>query len=197
MITLIFATNNSHKVQEIKKVVGNKFNVISLQEAGIDKDIPEPHNTLEKNALEKSSTIYQLTNTNCFSEDTGLEVAALNGAPGVHSARYAGEGRSFSENIKKLLYELKDCDNRSAQFRTVVSLIVDGKEYQFTGICKGAIIDKPIGTGGFGYDAVFVPDGDTRSFAQMPLDEKNIFSHRRKAIDQLIQFLSNFGNKFS
>jgi XTP/dITP diphosphohydrolase len=137
---LIFATNNQHKVDEIKVVIGEQFNVVTLKDAGIDIDIPEPHDTLEANATEKSTTIYGLTGDNVFSEDTGLEVAALHGEPGVKSARYAGEGRDFQANIDKLLANLEGITNRKAQFRTVISLILNNKEYLFEGICEGEII---------------------------------------------------------
>jgi XTP/dITP diphosphohydrolase len=187
--TLIFATNNQHKIDEIKKVVGEQFNIITLKDAGIDIDIPEPHDTLEANASEKSSTIHQLTKQNCFSEDTGLEVEILNNEPGVKSARYAGEGRNFQDNVDKLLLNLKGKENRKARFRTVVSLILNDKEYLFEGICEGKIIDEQKGFQGFGYDPVFIPDGSEKTFAEMALDEKNLFSHRRKAIDKLMEFL--------
>lgn len=190
MDTLIFATNNSHKVDEVRAVLQGKWDIISLKEAGIDQDIPEPHDTLEENALEKSRTIYQLTGRNCFSEDTGLETEALNGEPGVRSARYAGETASFENNISKLLLRLEDQNSRRARFRTVISLILKGREYQFEGICNGIIIDEKKGSGGFGYDPVFVPDGDTRTFAEMNMEEKNIFSHRKKAMEKLISFLA-------
>lgn len=187
---IIFATNNQNKVNEVRAVLGKKFNIITLQEAGIDIDIPEPHATLEENASEKSKTIYKLTGKNCFSEDTGLEVVALNGAPGVKSARYAGEGRSFDANIDKLLDNLKHPGNKAARFRTIISLIIDGKEYFFEGICTGKIISEKRGTNGFGYDPVFVPDGSDRTFAEMDLEEKNKFSHRKKAMEKLIVFLN-------
>lgn len=190
MDTLIFATNNSHKVDEVRAVLQGKWDIISLKEAGIAQDIPEPHDTLEENALEKSRTIYQLTGRNCFSEDTGLETEALNGEPGVRSARYAGETASFENNISKLLLRLEDQNSRRARFRTVISLILKGREYQFEGICNGIIIDEKKGSGGFGYDPVFVPDGDTRTFAEMNMEEKNIFSHRKKAMEKLISFLA-------
>src|SRR5690348_11244324 len=138
-MTLIFATNNQHKVDEIKKVIGDQFDVVTLKDAGIDIDIPEPHGTLEANATEKSTTIHRLTNQNCFSEDTGLEVEVLNGEPGVKSARYAGEEKNFQANIDKLLAKMKGKENRNAKFRTVVSLIIHNKEYLFEGICKGRI----------------------------------------------------------
>jgi XTP/dITP diphosphohydrolase len=188
-IRLVFATNNAHKVEEIQSAIGNQLEVISLRQAGIDIDIPEPHDTLEANATEKSTTIHRLTGENCFSEDTGLEVTALNGEPGVKSARYAGEDRAFEKNVEKLLEKLNDNPDRSARFRTVISLIWEGKEFLFEGICKGHILKTPEGDQGFGYDPVFVPDGDTRSFARMTLEEKNRFSHRRKAADQLLAFL--------
>ncbi|MDP4148788.1 MAG: RdgB/HAM1 family non-canonical purine NTP pyrophosphatase [Bacteroidota bacterium] len=189
MNRLLFATNNQHKVDEIQNAIGRSIEVISLRQAGIDIDIPEPHDTLEANASEKSATIYRLTGMNCFSEDTGLEVAALQGEPGVHSARYAGEGRSFGKNIEKLLHNLEGCRDRRARFRTVISLILEGKEYLFEGICEGSILDKPAGDKGFGYDPVFVPFGAGRSFAEMTLAEKASYSHRRKAADQLVAFL--------
>jgi XTP/dITP diphosphohydrolase len=188
-IRIVFATNNAHKVEEIQAAIGGSLEVISLREAGIDIDIPEPHATLEANATEKSSTIHRLTGNNCFSEDTGLEVTALDGEPGVKSARYAGEGRSFEKNIELLLSRLGPSPDRSARFRTVISLIWDDREYLFEGVCNGHILTTPTGDSGFGYDPVFVPDGDTRSFAQMSLEEKNRYSHRRKAADKLVAFL--------
>lgn len=189
--TLIFATNNQHKVEEIKYVIGNEFTIITLNEAGIDIDIPEPYDTLEANATEKSQTIHRLTHQNCFSEDTGLEVESLFGEPGVKSARYAGEGRNFQENIDKLLQNLLGNKNRQARFRTVISLILDEQEYFFEGICEGEIIEVQKGTNGFGYDPIFVPYGSTNSFAEMDIEEKNKFSHRQKAVSKLIQFLNH------
>lgn len=186
---LIFATNNANKVAEIKAVVGTQLEVISLKDAGIDIDIPEPHDTLEANASEKSFVIHTLTGKNCFSEDTGLEVSALNGAPGVKSARYAGDGRNFQANIDLLLKNLEGQANRSAQFRTVVSLIWNEKEYLFEGICKGHILQEQSGANGFGYDPVFFPEGATKTFAAMSMEEKNQYSHRKKAISQLVVFL--------
>jgi len=189
MEKLVFATNNEHKVEEVRHVLGNLFQIITLREAGIDIDIPEPHDTLEENAREKSMTIHKLTNSNCFSEDTGLEVEALNGEPGVKSARYAGELNDPQRNIEKLLHKLEGNKNRKARFRTVISLILDGQEYVFTGICPGEITNTPAGAGGFGYDPVFIPEGESRTFAEMNTAEKSRFSHRRKAMDQLILFL--------
>lgn len=191
---LVFATNNNNKVKEIRSLLGDVFEIITLHEAGIDIDIPEPHDTLEENAREKSETIYKMTGQHCFSEDTGLEVFALNGAPGVISARYAGEQKSADDNITRLLQELQGKTNRSAQFRTVISLIIDGKEQQFEGICPGHILTERKGNGGFGYDPVFVPEGATRSFAEMNLSEKNQYSHRARAFAMLVQHLRSITN---
>ncbi|HKC36782.1 MAG TPA: RdgB/HAM1 family non-canonical purine NTP pyrophosphatase [Chitinophagaceae bacterium] len=186
---LIFASNNQHKIEELKAFAGKEIEIVSLKDAGIDIDIPEPHETLEENASEKSWTIYTLTGNACFSEDTGLEIEALNSEPGVKSARYAGEARSFKDNIEKVLNKLANETNRNARFRAVISLIIDGKETQFEGICDGKIIDSPIGTEGFGYDPIFIPDGSKRSFAEMSIEEKNQFNHRTKAAAKLVAFL--------
>ena len=188
---LIFATNNQHKVEEARAVIGNNFELLTLKEAGIDIDIPEPHATIEANASEKSKTIYQLTHTSCFSEDTGLEVTALNGEPGVKSARYAGESRSFDRNIEKLLTNLANKSDRGARFKTVVSLIIDGEETLFEGICEGQIITSKRGTQGFGYDPVFVPAGATQTFGEMSMEEKAKYSHRARAMEKLVVFLNN------
>jgi XTP/dITP diphosphohydrolase len=187
--TLIFATNNQNKVDEIRFALNNQFNIITLAEAGIDIDIPEPHTTFEANALEKSNTIYLLTQKDCFSEDTGLEVECLNGEPGVKSARYAGEDRDFSSNIEKLLTKMNDCDNRNARFKTVISLILDGQKHFFEGICNGIITKVAKGSNGFGYDSVFIPSGSSFTFAEMSLEQKSTFSHRKKALEKLISFL--------
>ena len=186
---LLFATNNAHKVAEIQSAIGDQIEVVSLREAGIDIEIPEPFDTLNENASEKSGTIYRLTNENCFSEDTGLEVAALGGAPGVKSARYAGDDANATRNIEKLLSALEGKENRNARFRTVISLVWEGKEYFFEGICEGNILKQASGNQGFGYDPVFQPEGADRCFAQMDSKEKNIYSHRRKAADKLVSFL--------
>ncbi len=188
---LIFATNNDHKVEEIRSVTGNKFEIITMKEAGIHIDIPEPYDSLEANASEKSRTIYQMTGTNCFSEDTGLEVESLNGEPGVKSARYAGEDKSFDKNIDKLLANLENKENRKARFRTVISLIINGEEIQFEGIANGKIIPARKGGKGFGYDPVFIPEGADKTFAEMSLEEKNKYSHRSKATTKLIAFLKS------
>ena len=193
---LIFATNNQHKVNEIQPLVGNDFELITLKDAGIDTDIPEPFDSLEENAAHKSKTIYNLTGLNCFSEDTGLEVTALNGEPGVKSARYSGEDKSFDKNIEKLLNNLDSKKDRSARFRTVISLLIDGKEIQFEGICEGYIIQNRQGNEGFGYDPVFVPSGAEITFAQMTMEEKNKFSHRRKAVDKLVNYLRKINKDF-
>ena len=188
---LIFATNNKHKVDEVRVVIGDKFELLTLEEAGINIDIPEPHDTIEANASEKSHVIYEMTKTNCFSEDTGLEVAALNGEPGVKSARYAGEERSFDRNIDKLLTNLADKNNRQARFKTIISLIIEGNETLFEGICEGEIVSERQGTQGFGYDPVFKPLGATKTFGQMSMEEKTLYSHRAKAMEKLVVFLNN------
>ncbi len=187
---LIFATNNQNKVAEIKSALLEGLEIITLQGAGIDIDIPEPYESLEENAREKSSVIYKITNQNCFSEDTGLEVQALHGAPGVRSARYGGDEADNKKNIALLLKNLDGIKERSAQFKTVISLILDGKEQQFTGICTGKIFKEERGDKGFGYDSVFIPDGDARTFAEMNMEEKNKYSHRKKALGKLIEFLN-------
>jgi XTP/dITP diphosphohydrolase len=189
---IIFATNNQHKVDEIRSALPNNFSIITLKEAGIDIEIPEPYDTLQDNASEKARTIYNLTKTNCFSEDTGLEVYSINNEPGVHSARYAGEEKSFDKNIYKLLYKLDNLNERKARFRTVICLMLNDKEYFFEGICEGEIINERRGNQGFGYDPVFIPTGSGKTFAQMSIEEKNLFSHRKKATDKLVTFLNNF-----
>lgn len=189
MPTLIFATNNRNKVAEIQSLVGANFTIIPLKEAGIDMDIPEPHDQLEANAHEKAVTIFNLTHQNCFSEDTGLEIAALGGAPGVKSARYAGENSNSQANIDLVLSKMAGVDNRTAQFRTVICLIWENQTYYYEGICKGQILTTMQGEKGFGYDPIFVPDGASKSFANMTMEEKNTFSHRKKAVTQLFDFL--------
>lgn len=186
---LIFATNNAHKISEMQFAVGDAFSIITLRQAGIDIDIPEPYDTLEENALEKARTIFNMTRKNTFSEDTGLEVEALNGEPGVKSARYAGDHKDFSHNIEKLLTRLAPHASRKARFRAVLALILDGREYLFEGICSGEIIPFRRGNEGFGYDPVFVPDGSGKTFAEMDMAEKNICSHRTKAAAKLVDFL--------
>lgn len=192
---LIFATNNQHKVDEIRAVLPSQLSIITLKEAGIDKDIPEPHATLEENAREKATVIYQMTSTNCFSEDSGLEVFALNGEPGVKSARYAGEDKSPADNIIKVLAKMEGQINRAAQFRTVICLLWNGEEHLFEGICKGHIISEEQGSQGFGYDPIFIPEGAKKTFAEMSMEEKNEYSHRRKAVDKLVAFLNDLALK--
>ncbi|HSC53480.1 MAG TPA: RdgB/HAM1 family non-canonical purine NTP pyrophosphatase [Phnomibacter sp.] len=187
---LIFATNNAHKVSEIQRAIPAGFEVLSLKAAGIHVDIPEPRETLEENASEKSGVILQLTLQNCFSEDTGLEVDALQGAPGVRSARYAGDDANATQNVAKLLATMQHQTNRAARFRTVISLRFNGQEHLFEGICNGHIATEIKGSEGFGYDPVFVPDGDTRCFAEMNMTEKNAYSHRAKAVAKLFAFLA-------
>lgn len=189
MKELIFATHNPDKVIEIRSLLGGNIHIISLDEAGMYKDIPEPYNTIEANAREKSSVIYHLTGKDCFGEDTGLEVVALHGAPGVYSARYAGPQKSALDNVRLLLKNMQGIIHREAQFKTVISLFAEGKEYQFEGICTGVIILSPRGNRGFGYDPVFVPDGSDKTFAEMELNEKNKYSHRAKAFEKLKDFL--------
>lgn len=189
-MTLVFATNNENKVKEVRSLLNSNFNIITLKEAGIDIDIPEPHDTLEANAREKSTIIYDMTGKDCFSEDSGLEIDALDGKPGVLSARYAGEQKNSADNIDKVLKEMDGKNNRRASFRTVLSLILNGREYQFEGIQSGVILGEIKGDKGFGYDPIFLPDGATRSFGEMELSEKNQYSHRAKALQQLITFLN-------
>lgn len=195
MYTLIFATNNKHKIAEIQSLVGPDFFIIDMKSAGIDIDIPEPHQTLHDNALEKAQTIFNITKTHCFSEDTGLEIEALQGAPGVRSARYAGENRNFQANIDKVLEELAHSTNRKAQFRTVICLIWQEETLYFEGICKGHITVAMHGEKGFGYDPIFIPEGSDKSFAEMTMEEKNTFSHRQKAVTQLFEFLRKQQNR--
>ncbi len=192
---LIFATNNQNKVAEIKSALSDGLEIITLKEAGIDIDIPEPHETLEENAREKATVIHKLTSLNCFSEDTGLEVAGLDGAPGVRSARYAGDEADNKKNIALLLQNMENITAKDAQFKTVISLILDNKEYQFTGICQGEILKEERGDKGFGYDSIFIPTGDERTFAEMDMQDKNMYSHRKKALARLIDFLNNYNGK--
>jgi XTP/dITP diphosphohydrolase len=189
MIELVFATNNVHKLEEIKAAVGNAIRIRSLEEIGFTDDIPETGQTLEANTSQKSHYIFQKYGINCFADDTGLEVEALDGRPGVFSARYAGPEQDHNKNIDKLLRELNDHKNRKARFRTVISLVLDGKEYLFEGIANGSILTERHGSKGFGYDPIFQPVGYKQSFAEMDLEEKNKISHRGRAIQKLIAFL--------
>ena len=187
---LVFATNNKHKLSEMSSILGDKIELLSLKDINCDVDIPETADTLEGNAILKSEFIYNNYNINCFADDTGLEVEALNGEPGVYSARYAeGESHDSMANMKKLLSKLENVENRSAQFRTVISLILDGKKYVFEGIVKGRISKERKGDKGFGYDPIFIPEGYDNSFAELGEDVKNKISHRAKAVEKLIDFL--------
>ncbi len=189
MNRLLFASNNRHKADEIRAILGNAFEIMTLREAGIEINIPEPHETLHENAREKSMVIFRMTELDCFSEDSGLEVPILDGEPGVRSARYAGEHASDSDNIEKLLSVMNGHTERSARFRTVISLIWKGEEFVFEGECRGNIQLERSGNNGFGYDPVFVPAGEKRSFGEMTMEEKKQWSHRRKAIDKMVAFL--------
>ncbi|HET9057905.1 MAG TPA: RdgB/HAM1 family non-canonical purine NTP pyrophosphatase [Chitinophagaceae bacterium] len=186
---LIFASNNLHKTEEIRSFFGKGFEFLTLKEAGINIEIPEPHNTLEENAREKSTTIYRLSGQNCFAEDTGLEVEALNGEPGVKSARYSGDDVNYVRNNELLLKNMQGKINRNACFKSVISLIINGKEYCFKGVCKGTIAKEVSGTKGFGYDSIFVPEGSKVTFGEMNMEQKNRYSHRRKAAEKMAQFL--------
>ena len=189
---LVFATNNAHKLEEVAAILGDKVELLSLNDIGCQTDIPETAETLEGNALLKSSYIYKNYHLDCFADDTGLEVEALNGAPGVYSARYAGgEGHDAQANMLKLLHELDGKENRKAQFRTAISLILDGKEYLFEGVIKGEIIKEKRGDSGFGYDPVFMPKGYDRTFAELGNDIKNQISHRALAVQKLCEFLQS------
>lgn len=185
---LVFATNNKHKLDEVQRIVGDTFQILSLEQIGCYEDIEEPGATLEENAFIKARYVKEKYGYDCFGDDTGLEVEILNGAPGVHSARYAGNHDSEA-NIKKLLKELQSTDNRNARFRTVIALILDGKEFQFDGIIEGKIIDEKRGTTGFGYDPIFIPDGYDQTFAELGDEVKSEISHRGRATKKLCEFL--------
>ena len=191
---LVFATNNKHKLQEVRDIVGNRVEVLSLSDIGCCDDIPETADTLQGNALIKARHIYGKYGLDCFADDTGLEVEALGGAPGVYSARYAGEECDSEANMRKLLENLTGKSNRNAQFRTVIALIIDGKEMLFDGIVKGTVATEKRGDSGFGYDPIFIPEGHTESFAQMSGEMKNSMSHRFRATQQLGDYLKeNYG----
>ena len=190
MQELVFATNNNNKLREIQEILGVSFSIVSLKEAGIETEIPEDFDTLQENALQKAKVIHSKTGQNVFADDTGLEVDTLNGAPGVFSARYAGENCTSVENIQKLLGALKNETNRSARFKTIIALIINNKEYFFEGVCEGDILNNIQGEGGFGYDPIFRPKGYSISFAQMDPTEKNKISHRGKAMRKLVDFLT-------
>ena len=189
-INLIFATSNQNKVLEIQKILPKKFEIKSLKDLNYFEDVPENKNTIEGNAIFKAKYIYEKFNINVFADDTGLEVEALNGEPGVHSARYAGTTRNSEKNIKKLLKNLKNVKNRNARFKTVIALLIDNKLHTFSGIVEGYILDSPMGNNGFGYDPIFCPNGFDKSFAELTLKEKNLISHRSLAMKKLIHFIS-------
>ena len=189
MKTVVFATNNAHKLEEVRAILGNDFQIASLKEIGCHDDIPETADTLEGNAMQKAQYIKDKFGMDCFADDTGLEVEALNNAPGVFSARYAGPGHDSEANMKKLLHEMEGKENRKARFRTVIALLLDGKEYTFEGIVKGNIIEEKRGDSGFGYDPIFVPEGYDLTFAELGNDIKNKISHRAEAVKKLSAFL--------
>jgi len=194
MKELVFASNNQHKLLEVQSLIGNSYKLLSLEEIGCFEEIAETAETLEGNALLKAQFVYDLSNKNCFADDTGLEVEALDGRPGVFSARYAGPGHDFEANIDKVLLELSGYENRKARFRTVIALILEGKIHYFEGIANGKIIMERRGKQGFGYDPVFLPDGYNLTFAEIPLSEKNKISHRANAVLKLVGFLRDLHN---
>lgn len=187
---IIFATNNAHKLVEVQALMPQGISIVGLSQMGIHDDIPEDGDTLEANALQKARYVYAKTQRNCFADDTGLEVEALGNAPGVYSARYAGPQKRSADNIVKLLQELRGHQNRRARFRTVIALIIDGKEHLFEGIVRGHITEQLSGTEGFGYDPIFMPEGYNQTFAEMPLDVKNDISHRGRVVQKLVEFLA-------
>lgn len=187
---IVFATNNSNKLSEIQDILGPEFQIVSLKDIGCHEDIPETGKTLEENALQKAQYVYDHYHIDCFADDTGLEVEALQGAPGVHSARYAeGTDHDSEANMAKLLRKLGENNNRKAQFRTVIALILHGEVHEFEGKIEGSIAKEKKGTEGFGYDPLFVPDGYEESFAQLGMDIKNTISHRARAVEQLARYL--------
>jgi XTP/dITP diphosphohydrolase len=186
---LVFASNNKNKIQEIQQLVPNSIQILSLEEIGCTEDIPETADTIERNAILKANYVTEKYGYNCFADDTGLEVETLNGAPGVYSARYAGEQKDANDNMDKLLSELKDKTNRKANFKTVIALNLNGEQNLFTGIINGKIIEEKIGTNGFGYDPIFVADGFNKTFAELTMEEKSTISHRGIAVKQLLTFL--------
>lgn len=188
---LLFVTNNPHKLREVREIIGTSFIILSLKDVSIEGDIPETSDSLEGNARQKARHIYEKTGTDCFADDTGLFIDALDGRPGVYSARYAGEGCSFEDNIRKVLAEMLHEENRNASFRCVVCLILGGKEHLFEGRIDGVILKEKHGTEGFGYDPVFVPNGQSQTFSEMPPYLKNGLSHRGRAIWKMIRFLVN------
>ena len=192
---LVFATNNQHKLHEIKHLLEDSFELLSLNDIECFDDIPENQETIEGNASEKAFYIWDKYQLNCFADDTGLEIEALNGEPGVYSARYAGDEKSPEKNIELVLQKMAKIKNRKARFKTVISLVIDGKEVQFEGIVEGTILEKKKGQSGFGYDPIFQPDESQFSFAEMPLGEKNKISHRGRATRKLVEYLTHLVHK--
>ena len=190
---IIFATNNAHKLKEVQAVLGDGFTLVTPRECSVTEEIPEEQETLEGNASQKAHYLHDRTGGDCFADDTGLEVEALGGAPGVHSARYATDGHDFAANNRLLLRNLEGVANRRARFRTVISLILGGEERLFEGIVEGRIIDRETGHEGFGFDPLFVPDGYDRTFAEMTTEEKNAVSHRARAVRKLADYLHSIG----
>jgi len=189
---LVFATNNAHKLKEVRDILNSTIELLSLSDINFSGDIPEEQDTLEGNAFQKSHFIFDKFGVDCFADDTGLEIDTLDGRPGVFSARYAGEECSFLDNMEKVLVEMKSLENRAARFRTVISLILNGNEHQFEGIVEGEMLEEMVGSEGFGYDAIFKPEGYERSFAEMALSEKNAISHRGRAVAKLSDYLDQF-----
>lgn len=189
MMELVFATNNEHKVKEIQSILGDEFSLLSLKDIGCNEDIPEEQETLEGNASQKAFYVYNKFGYNCFADDTGLEIDALGGEPGVYSARYAGEEKNSEANMQKVLNKLSKINNRKARFRTVISFVINGNEILFEGIVNGEILNEKRGGAGFGYDPVFKPEGRNQSFAEMELSEKNKISHRGRAVQKLVEYL--------
>ena len=188
---IVFATNNAHKLSEVSAVLGSEYELVTLSEVGITEDIPETGATLDENASIKARYVYERTGADCFADDTGLEVEVLGNAPGVHSARYAGEAKDSEANMDKLLSELDGKENRKARFRTVIALIINGEEHLFEGIVNGRILTERHGGKGFGYDPIFAPEGKNLSFAEISMEEKNCISHRGRAVEKLLEFLKN------
>lgn len=180
---IIFATSNPHKLKEVKSAAPEGFEIISLKEIGFEGELPETHETIEENSLEKAEYLSTKFNIACFAEDTGLIINAINGEPGVYSARYAGENASFDDNVNKVLAKMNGKENRKARFKTVITYYSHGSFVQFEGVTEGTITIERIGDNGFGYDPIFIPDGSAKTYAQMTLDEKNFFSHRKKSLD--------------
>ncbi|MFM7636603.1 MAG: non-canonical purine NTP diphosphatase [Crocinitomicaceae bacterium] len=189
---IIFASHNQNKVKEIQNLLGNEIQLLSLTELGLEEDIPETANTIEGNSLLKAKYIWDKYQMTCFADDTGLEIEALNGEPGVFSARYAGDKKNDDANIDKILFKLSGHENRNARFKTVITLIIDGQEFQFTGIVTGEIGLEKVGQNGFGYDPIFLPEKKGKTFAEMTLNEKNLFSHRARAFHQLVNFITEY-----